>query len=113
LSFYFTIHTLLGLILGSASWLVMQGRSNAASVPLWVHTIGPVFQITAAGACLLAIITTFVNYSVLWTLATGAEIFFGMFLSSLINISLRALVVVTSVVTIPTMLGALWKFWYL
>lgn len=111
--FYFTVHVLLGLILGSAGWLTIQGKNDVGSVPLWVHTIGPYLQLAAAGACLLAIITTFFNYSFLWALATAGEIFFGMFLSSLLNMSIRALVVITSVISIPTILGALWKFWYI
>lgn len=113
MGFYFTVHTLLGLILGSASWLTIQGKSDFVSVPLWVHTRGYQFQLMAGAASLLAIVTTFINYSFLWTIATAAEIFFGMFLSSLLNMSLRAFVVITSVLSTPIIMGALWKFWYL
>ncbi len=105
--FYFTIHTILGLILGSASWLHMQGQRDVFSVPLWVHKVGPYFQIGAAVACLLAIITTLFKYSFLWSLVTAAEIFLGMFLSSLIGMGIRALVVITSCISIPVILGAL------
>lgn len=114
MGFYFAVHTLLGLILGSASLLAIQAQNDdEGSVPFWVHTRGHQFQLIAGASCLLAVVTTFINYSFLWAIATVVEIFFGMFLSSLLNMSQRAFFVITSILSIPVIMGALWKFWYL
>jgi len=113
MGFYFIVHTLLGAILGSASWLAMQGKSAPLSVPLWVHQAGHFFQLGAAAACLLAILTSFINYSLVWAGVTVAEIFLGMTLSSVLAMKFRALLVVSSVLSIPIIMGALWKFWYI
>ena len=113
MGFYFVVHTLLGIIAVSANLLVMQGRAHVGSVPLWVHRYGPLFAVGGLVACLMAVITTFVNYDLVWAGVTIAEIALGAMVAGMLSMGIRALLVVTSPISIFFILGALWKFWYL
>lgn len=113
MTFYFIAHVLLGIIPAAASLLVMRGRGSVASVPFWVHSFAPMFFIGGLLACFGATITTFVNFGLMWTLATLAEIALGAIIAAMLPMGLQAFLVMTSPITILAILGDLWKFWHL
>lgn len=112
MAFYFIVHTLLGLIWGSSNILIIQGKNSVGSVPPWVHRVGPLFALLAMVACAAAVLTTLMKFDLIWAGITIAEVFFGLFLAWFIPYVARALLTLTSVITIPGILGALWGFWY-
>jgi hypothetical protein len=64
-------------------------------------------------ACYAAIITTFINYTFAWSLATAGEIALGALISGFLTMPIRAISALVALVGVPAILGALWGFWYL
>lgn len=112
MGFYFVMHTLLGVIAFSANMLVVQGKASSASVPIWVHRHGPLFSLAGLVACLMAVTTTLVNHDFVWAGITIAEIALGAIVAGMLSLELRAFLVITSPISVPFILGALWKLWY-
>lgn len=112
MGFYFLVHVFLGLIPISANLLMMRGRVSIVSVPLWVHSVGPQLSILGLGACIVALLTTFVNFDLTWTAVTFAEMALGAIIANILSMQIQAFIVITSPLSIIAILGALWKFWY-
>lgn len=114
MGFYFVVHTLLGLIAASAGHILLQAKNSPVfSTPTWFHhpIVGflSVFGIAACGA---AVITTFVNHGVTWAAITIAEVAFGAMVAAALPRGGLVLAVITSPISIPFIMGVLWKFWY-
>jgi hypothetical protein len=113
MNFYIVVHTFLGLLLISSNLLVMEGKANPAQVPKWVWGFGPQLTLFAMAACIAAIITTFVKFDLIWAGATVAEMALGAVIAHAIPMGLRALITITSPISVIVILGDLWGFWYI
>lgn len=113
MGFYFLAHMLLGVIAGSAGQIVLRVKNvDAWNVPSWFHhPIARVLSLFGLSACIVAVITSFVNYGLTWAAVTIAEIALGAMIAAALPKEGHALAVITSPITIPFMLGTLWKFW--
>jgi len=113
MGFYFTVHLILGLCAGSISWTMRPARFTSQT-PLWVYGAwGQLSLAVASIAVLGAIITTAINFPIIWALATTGEILLGAFLTGLMPVWLRFLIAVLSAPISVIILGALWGFWYI
>lgn len=112
MGFYFVIYTFLGIIAAAANILIMEGRANAGSVPLWVHRVGPLFVLLGMGVAVIALITSLVNHGIVWAAVSLAEVALGAMIAWMLPMGLRAFLVITSPISAIVILGALWKFWY-
>lgn len=113
MSFYFIAHVFLGSFAMSAYSLVNLGRINLLAVPKWVHTAGPIFVTLGSLSCIAAIITTLVNHDAVWVIATLAEMALGALIAGFLPMGARALITITSPISVTLILGDLWKFWYI
>lgn len=112
MSFYFTIHVLLGLVGMSSMVIYFQNKQDPLSTPKGVETLN-LFAWLGFFAPIAAIITTLVNYGFLWSLATAAELFIGAFIAMLLPAGIRSFAALVSPVIIVGIMGAIWHFWYI
>ena len=111
MNFYFTVHLLLGIFAASIANLSGQSSLDA---PAWISSpIGKLTLNLSGLGCLAAIITTIVNYSFIWGLATVAEIALGAVISGFLPKPIRAIAALGALIGVPVILGALWGFWYI
>lgn len=110
--YYFTLHTLLGLFAMASIAAYGQARNIAMFDPKLLQALNLLAWL-GYYAPIAAVITTLVNYGVLWSLATAGELFLGAVLAMLLSDSLKFLAAYLSPVAIITLMGALWKFWHL
>jgi len=75
----------------------------------WLYMSG----IVAAISALLSIITTAVQYDLVWALAAIAEIVLGVVISSVIPPAAKVMITSITIPVCVTVMGALWGFWYL
>ncbi|MDC0531025.1 hypothetical protein OAO48_02515 [Alphaproteobacteria bacterium] len=114
MSFYFIVHTLLGILAGNAAYIQKNAPSNAASFPLWINSPGgKIYLSITVFAAIAAIITTLVQWNIGWTIATILEIIFGAFIVGLFPIRIKFLIALAGPVVAAVILGALWGFWRL
>lgn len=113
MGFYFAIYTFLGVMLFSSAMLVTQSRNDGLSVPLWVHHIGLHLALFLMASSLAVILTTFINYGFVWALITIAELGLGALIAAFLPMGLKAMIVISSPITVVAILGAIWKFWYI
>ena len=113
MGFYFVIYTFIGIVAAASNILIIEGRRNAAAVPLWVHSLGPFFVLLGMGVCVVALITSLVNHGIVWAAVSLAEVALGAMIAWMLPMGLRALLVLTSPLSAIAVLGLLWKFWYL
>ena len=112
--YYFIMHTLLGVFAGNAANIYKNSKLNVGAYPLYVH--GPYGQLVLAIASLSIIaapVTTFINWGILWTLATIGELFLGAFLVGLVPMQIRFFMNAISPIVIVVIMGSLWGFWYI
>ena len=114
MSFYFVVHTLLGLIAGNAGNIQMRSRQNIGAYPLWVYgpwgAIGSSLAIFCAFA---ALATTIVQWGFGWALYTIAEILLGAVIVGFFPMGFRFIIALISPIVSVIIMGALWGFWYI
>lgn len=113
MGFYFIVYTFIGIVAAAPNILIIEGRANAASVPLWVHKTGPLFVLLGMGVGVTSLITSLVNHGIAWAAVSFAEIALGAMIAWMLPMGLRAFLVLTSPISAIVILGALWKFWYI
>ena len=114
MNFYIIVHLLIGVAAGSAAHTQKVAAINPAQAPKWAWGPWGSFSATFAFfAAVAAVITTAVQYPVLWALATFAELVAGAFIAGLIPTGLRFLFALIAIPLNVVILGALWGFWYL
>lgn len=114
MGFYFTVHTILGLLAGASGWTLSLSKRNAGAVPRWVH--GPYASFSggvAAISAISAVITTFVNWGFVWGLATIGELVLGAVIAGILPLGFRFLALGIALPTSVAIMGALWGFWYI
>lgn len=111
--FYFLVHTFLGLIFGSAQELNKTCSRNPGAVPKWVWSYGKLIENISFACCILAVITTLINFTLGWAVLTLLEVMLGIFIAKLLSTEVRAFFAVTSVLSVPYVMGGLWKFWWI
>lgn len=114
MNFYFVCHTLLGLVTMCAALSMFQAANNPATTPQWAwgQTGVNIASFSAFGA-VLAIITTLINFGVIWAFATAGELLLGCFIALMLPSTFRFLLGLISPIVTIVIVGALWKFWYL
>ena len=114
MGFYFTVHLIIGLCVGSVSWTMKQASTYQSQVPKWaLGAWGHLSLAVAFLSALGAIITTAIKFPIIWALATTGEIIFGAFIAGLIPLALRFLIAALSAPINILIFGALWGFWYI
>ena len=114
MEYYFIVHTILGMVAGASGWTAKRAKVSVASVPLWAH--GPWGSLSSSISVLgafAAVITTAINYPLVWSLATIGELFLGAFIVGFLQTSIIFLLTMISIPVNIVILGSLWGFWYL
>ena len=114
MNFYIVVHLLMGVSLGAAAHTQKLAGISPAQTPKWAW--GPLGSLSATFAffaAIAAVITTVVQYPVLWALATLAELVAGAFIAGFIPTGLRFLFALIAIPLNVVILGALWGFWYI
>jgi len=107
MAFYFVVHFLIGLMAGNAAWVL--NRISPLERPYWVGSLfGAFIGIVTLAAIPVALVTTFINFSFMWSLATAGEILLGLFLAGLIPGMLKFLLMLLSPIALIVIFGSLW-----
>ena len=115
MSYYFTIHLILGLLAGNSVNLILKARSDPNRYPLWLinsfwATIGGFLMVFSA---IFAIPTSFFQWGLLYCMATIGEILLGAFIVGFFPITLRIFLALIGPIISVSFIGSLWGFWYL
>jgi len=115
--FYFIVYVIIGITASSAYTIhQMRSQGRVAELPQWAWPNNPIanWMIMACGfAPILAVVTSLIQSGV-WVFTTAGEIFLGYILTSLaIPFAGRLLIVIASPISLVTIFGALWGFWYI
>ena len=114
MGFYFTVHVIIGLCFGSISWTMKRASAFPSQTPKWAFGAwGQLSLAVASVSALGAVITTAINFPIIWALATTGEIILGAFIAGLIPLGLRFLIAALSAPINVIIVGALWGFWYI
>jgi hypothetical protein len=94
----------------------MRTQGSVGALPKWAWPNNPIanLMVMACGfAPILAVVTSLIQ-SGLWAFATAGEIFLGYILTSLaIPFGGKLLIVLISPISLVSIFGALWGFWYI
>ena len=114
MSFYFVVHTLLGLIGGNSGLILIRSRENFGAFPLWVHgpwgTIGGALAVFIPWAALL---TSMIQWGFGWALYTIGELTLGAVIAGILPRGFRFVVALIGPIISVVIMGALWGFWYI
>lgn len=115
MEFYFIVHTILGILVGTTSWVNTAQRARPMDFPNWAINSPWMFMsgVVSTVSALLSIITTAVQYDLLWALATIAEIVLGIIVSAMVPSAAKIMVTAITIPLCVIIMGALWGFWYL
>ena len=114
MNFYIVVHILMGISTGAAAHTQKLAGISPSQAPKWAY--GPLGSLSATFAffaAVAAVITTAVQYPIVWALATLAELVAGAFIAGLIPTGLRFLFALIAIPLNVVILGALWGFWYI
>lgn len=114
MEFYFIVHLIMGLTLGSTANTQKLAVQLPSQVPHWA--LGSWGSLSALGsvlAAVAAIVTTGFQYPIVWVLATLGEIVLGVFAVGFLPQAIRFLLALSAIPVNVMILGALWGFWYL
>lgn len=81
--------------------------------PKWVNQYGGMINSLNSIGCFAAVVTTFINYTIGWAGITFLEIALGIIIAKKLKLEIKVFMTLASVIGVPLILGALWKFWYL
>jgi|TARA_B110000090_G_scaffold187670_1_gene217327 hypothetical protein len=115
--FYFIVYVIIGITASSAYTIhQMRTQGSVGALPKWAWPNNPIanWMVMACGfAPILAVVTSLIQ-SGLWAFATAGEIFLGYILTSLaIPFGGKLLIVLISPISLVSIFGALWGFWYI
>jgi len=115
--FYFIVYVIIGITASSAYTIhPMRTQGSVGALPKWAWPNNPIanWMVMACGfAPILAVVTSLIQ-SGLWAFATAGEIFLGYILTSLaIPFGGKLLIVLISPISLVSIFGALWGFWYI
>lgn len=113
--FYFTVHVILGLLVGCSVKIMKDSEYSTADYPLWLKnsTWANISPILCGICAFLAIPTTFFNWGLTYTFYTVFELILGVMITALVPTSIRILMLAIGPVISIIIMGALWGFWYI
>ena len=115
--FYVIANGLIGLFGGNATDIYRKSRNNSSylgQLPMWAFGTGGAFVTSVCFlAMIAAVITSFVNFGLMFGLITIVEIFVGAALASVLPLTLRVLLFAVSPIIILIIMGALWGLWFI
>ena len=109
MGFYITVHIILGVLAGASGTLVKRAQVSPASVPAWVSRspYAGLCSSIASLSAIAAVITTFVQFGLVWGLATVGELVVGAVIVGMMPISLRAIAMMLAPPVCVVIMGAL------
>jgi|SaaInlV_120m_DNA_3_1039746.scaffolds.fasta_scaffold23467_1 hypothetical protein len=115
MGFYFVTNTILGALAGNSAILVRLRASFPSEVPQWMLTSNfyRVINVVAGWSAGLAILTTFLQWGFMWSLATLGEVLLGVLLVTFVPTTLRIILFILTIPLAVVILGAFWGFWYI
>lgn len=114
MTFYIVVHVILGGLAGNSAAILTKAAEMPGQFPKWIHAPWVQMATLFSGMCALAAIpTTFVQWDLMWSLATILELAIGQVLVVLLPMGLRVVLVAVGPFVCFYLMGALWGFWYI